>query len=382
MLPCTRNCAKCLPLPINGIINQEAFTARFPTSSTTERKSLFVYRIFITGGAGFIGSNFVHYVLRTMPEASVVVFDKLTYAGNLENLADLREHARFSFIQGDICDASPVRAAMQGCSHVVHFAAESHVDRSILDPRPFVATDVEGTMTLLEVARTLDIERFIHISTSEVYGNAQSPAGLSRLSVETDALRPLSPYAASKAGADCLATSYWSTYGLPVVVTRCSNNYGPYQYPEKQLPLFITNALAGRTLPVYGSGDHTRDWIYVDDHCAALCSILRAPADLVVGEVFNVGTGEERSILDNACSVLSLLGLPGDMVAHVSDRPGHASRIGVDATKLRTRLNWEPQVRFEAGLAHTIAWYRDHPAWLEHVIARRDAFLEQALHML
>ena len=212
-----------------------------------------------------------------------------------------------------------------GCDWVVNFAAETHVDRSIVDPGAFVSTDVEGTYTLLEAAREVGIERFIQISTDEVYGNAEAPDGTSRPSLETDALKPLSPYAASKAGADRLAFSYWATYGLPVVVTRCSNNYGPYQYPEKQLPLFITNALADRQLPVYGDGRNTRDWIHVDDHCSALVTILDAPAEQVVGEVFNIGSDEERSILQNAATVLATLGKPESMIAFVPDRLGHVA---------------------------------------------------------
>lgn len=335
--------------------------------------------IFVTGGAGFIGSNFVLYVLQRMTDVRVVVFDKLTYAGNVENLAEVWQDARFTFVQGDICDAVAVDAAMHGCESVVHFAAETHVDRSILDAAQFVRTDVEGTRVLLEVARKHAIERFLHISTNEVYGNAVAPNGESRPSLETDALRPLSPYAASKAGADCLAFSYWATYGLPVVVTRCSNNYGPQQYPEKQLPLFITNALAGRSLPVYGNGQHTRDWIHVEDHCSALLALLLAPAHQVVGEVFNVGTGEERSILENARAVLAAVGLPEERMTHVQDRLGHGSRIVLDASKLHTRLGWQPRWHFQEGLAQTVAWYRAHPLWLEHVLARRDAFLERAL---
>lgn len=335
--------------------------------------------IFVTGGAGFIGSNFVLYVLQRMTDVRVVVFDKLTYAGNVENLAEVWQDARFTFVQGDICDAVAVDAAMHGCESVVHFAAETHVDRSILDAAQFVRTDVEGTRVLLEVARKHAIERFLHISTNEVYGNAVAPNGESRPSLETDALRPLSPYAASKAGADCLAFSYWATYGLPVVVTRCSNNYGPQQYPEKQLPLFITNALAGRSLPVYGNGQHTRDWIHVEDHCSALLALLLAPAHQVVGEVFNVGTGEERSILENARAVLAAVGLPEERMTHVQDRLGHGSRIVLDASKLHTRLSWQPRWHFQEGLAQTVAWYRAHPLWLEHVLARRDAFLERAL---
>jgi dTDP-glucose 4,6-dehydratase len=347
------------------------------------------HHIFVTGGAGFIGSNFVRYVLQAMPRAHVVVFDKLTYAGSIENLAVVRQDprlaARFGFAQGDICDAAAVRAAMAGCDWALNFAAETHVDRSIEDAGAFVRTDVEGAYTLLEAARELGIARFIQISTDEVYGNAEAPDGTSRPSLETDALKPLSPYAASKAGADRLAFSYWATYGLPVVITRCSNNYGPHQHPEKQLPHFIFNALAGRALPVYGNGRNTRDWIHVDDHCAALCAILQAPADAVLGEVFNIGTNEERSILENAHAILELLELPTEgpesLIAFVPDRLGHVRRHAVDATKLRERLGWAPRIEFSAGLAATVAWYRENTAWLEGVLARRDAFLDRALSL-
>ncbi len=340
-------------------------------------------RILVTGGAGFIGSNFVRYVLQAMPKAQVVVLDKLTYAGNVENLAVVRQDPRLgprcSFVEGDICDAAAMRAAMADCDWALNFAAETHVDRSIVDPGAFVRTDVEGTYTLLEAAREQSITRFIQISTDEVYGNAEAPDGTSRPSLETDALKPLSPYAASKAGADRLAFSYWATYGLPVVVTRCSNNYGPNQYPEKQLPLFITNALAGRSLPVYGDGRNTRDWIHVDDHCAALCAILEAPEQQVLGEVFNIGANEERSILANARTILELLDLDEDLISFVPDRLGHVRRHAVDASKLRERLGWAPQVAFRAGLAATVAWYRENTTWLDSVLARRDAFLDRAL---
>jgi len=338
-------------------------------------------RILVTGGAGFIGSNFVQHVLAQLPDVQVVVFDKLTYAGNRENLADVWHEGdgRFSFVHGDICDHERVRAAMGGCTWVVNFAAETHVDRSIVDPGAFVRTDVEGTYSLLEAARAQGITRFVQISTDEVYGNAEAPDGSSRPSLETDALKPLSPYAASKAGADRLAFSYWATYGLPVVISRCSNNYGPYQYPEKQLPLFITNALADRPLPVYGDGGNTRDWIHVDDHCSALVALLTAPEQQVAGEVFNIGADEERSILDNARLVLKLVGMPEDRITLVPDRLGHVRRRAVDARKLRARLGWQPPVGFEAGMAQTVAWYQTHQEWLAHVLARQDGFLNGAL---
>ncbi|MGZ3714585.1 MAG: dTDP-glucose 4,6-dehydratase [Ktedonobacterales bacterium] len=335
--------------------------------------------VLVTGGAGFIGSNFVHHLLASRLECNVVVLDKLTYAGNERNLDPVRDDPRFRFVHGDICDRETVQRAMHACEWVLNFAAETHVDRSIVDPGAFVRTDVEGTYTLLEAARELGVERFIQISTDEVYGNAEAPDGTSRPSLETDALKPLSPYAASKAGADRLAFSYWATYGTPVVVTRCSNNYGPYQYPEKQLPLFIVNALNDRPLPVYGNGANTRDWIHVSDHCAALVRILLAPAEAVHGEVFNVGASEERSILENARLILDLLGKPQDLITFVPDRLGHVQRHAVDSSKLRERLGWQAHIRFEEGIAETVAWYRTHREWLTAVLARTDAFLDQAL---
>lgn len=336
-------------------------------------------RALVTGGAGFIGSNFVQHLMSQPEEYEVVVLDKLTYAGNEANLAACREDPRLSFIRGDICDRETVREAMRGCHWVINFAAETHVDRSIVDPGAFVRTDVEGTYTLLEVARELGVERFVQISTDEVYGNAEAPDGTSRPSLETDALKPLSPYAASKAGADRLAFSYWATYGLPVVVTRCSNNYGPYQFPEKQLPLFIANALADRLLPVYGDGANTRDWIHVWDHCAALLMILRAPAAMVDGDVFNIGGGEERSILENARLILSLLDKPDSLIRFVPDRLGHVRRHAVDAAKLRARLGWEPRVPVAQGLAQTVQWYTANAEWLANVLERQDTFLSRAL---
>ncbi|HLV99365.1 MAG TPA: dTDP-glucose 4,6-dehydratase [Ktedonobacterales bacterium] len=337
--------------------------------------------ILVTGGAGFIGSNFVRYILRALPDIQVIVLDKLTYAGNLENLSEVNANERYTFLQGDICNPDLVAEAMRSCEWVINFAAETHVDRSILDASAFVRTDVEGTFVLLETARKQGIARFIQISTDEVYGNAEAPDGTSRPSLETDALKPLSPYAASKAGADRLAFSYWATYGLPVVITRCSNNYGPYQYPEKQLPLFITNALAGRPLPIYGDGLNTRDWIHVYDHAAALLALLQAPQEQVLGEVFNIGSGEERSILENARRIVQHLGLAESLLSFVPDRLGHVRRHAVDASKLKRTLGWTPTIPFEVGIADTIAWYRAHDEWLQRLLTRRDAFLNQALSL-
>jgi dTDP-glucose 4,6-dehydratase len=334
----------------------------------------------VTGGAGFIGSNFIQHLLASHPECRVVVLDKLTYAGDKQNLEGVLDHPHLTFIEGDICDRELVHQAMGGCQWVVNFAAETHVDRSILDPGAFVRTDVLGTYTLLEVAHQLGtLARFVQISTDEVYGNAQSPDGSSRPSLETDALMPLSPYAASKAGADRLAYSYWATYKLPVVITRCSNNYGPHQYPEKQIPLFIANALADRPLPVYGDGLNSRDWIHVLDHCRALQLILESPSELVDGEVFNIGGAQERSILENAEKILDVLGKPHELISLVPDRWGHVHRHAVDSSKLASTLGWHPDIDFEQGIQSTIAWYQTHAGWLEQVLARPDSFLKQAL---
>jgi dTDP-glucose 4,6-dehydratase len=329
--------------------------------------------IFVAGGAGFIGSSFVRYLLATQPDAHVVVFDKLTYAGNLENLTAMSDDARFRFVRGDVCDVAAVRAAMSDCDTVVNFAAETHVDRSIVNPGIFVRSDIEGTYTLLEAARAAKIDRFIQISTDEVYGNAEAPDGTSRPSLETDTLQPLSPYAATKAAADRLAYSYWATYGLPVVLTRCSNNYGPRQHPEKQLPRFITHALADHPLPIHGDGGGIRDWIYVDDHCAALMAILNALATQVVGEVFNIGSDVERTTLQNARMVLAAFDKPGDMLTFEPERLGQVRRHAVNSAKLRALLGWSPRISFEDGIAQTIAWYRANTAWVENVLTRGDA---------
>jgi dTDP-glucose 4,6-dehydratase len=334
--------------------------------------------VLVTGGAGFIGSNFVHFLLQKMPEVNIIVLDKLTYAGNIENIADVLHDERLTLVRGDICDRQMVKEVMGVSDWVVHFAAETHVDRSIAAPNVFIETDVVGTFTLLEAARESNIQRFIQISTDEVYGNAESPEGISRPSLETDTLKPLSPYAASKAGADRLAFSYWATFGLPVIITRSSNNYGPYQYPEKQIPLYICNALAGRDLPIYGDGKNTRDWIYVEDHCEALLRLLQAPVEKVVGEVFNIGGGEERSILVNARAILHALGQSESELTFVADRPGHVVRHAVNARKLEQCVGWRPRWSFAEGIAQTIDWYCEHPEWIQHIVERHDRFLENA----
>jgi len=337
-------------------------------------------RILVTGGAGFIGSNFANILSAKYPEYEVVILDKLTYAGNLHNLASVLPLKNCTFIQGDIASKTTVRQAMQGCDAVVNFAAETHVDRSILSADDFIRTNVEGTYMLLDVARKLHVRRFIQISTDEVYGNAMSPEGVSRPSLETDAQRPMSPYAASKAAADSLAYSYWTTYHLPVIITRCGNNYGPYQYPEKQLPLFILNALENRHIPIYGDGSNIRDWIHVYDHVSAILTLLHQDGDSVFGEVFNIGASEERTILQNAHVVLQLLEKPQSLIRFVGDRQGHVYRHAVDASKIKRVCNWESSISFIEGIKQTVTWYQDNTAWLNEVHTWNNAFLQKVLH--
>ncbi len=312
-------------------------------------------QLFVTGGAGFIGANYVHWVLEHTDD-TVVVFDALTYAGNLDNLKDVIDGGRVRFVQGDICDREAVSAAMAGCDGVVHFAAESHVDRSILGPDAFVRTNCDGTNVVCDVARRHDVERVLHISTDEVYGSIDEGSFK-----EGDRLSPRSPYSASKAGSDLIALSYVSTYGVPVVVTRSSNNFGPYQYPEKLIPLFVTNLLLGRTVPLYGDGLNVRDWTYVTDNCAAVDLVFRRGE---VGEVYNIGAGNEvpnRAITDR---LLALCGADESRVEYVADRLGHDRRYSVDCAKVRA-LGWAPEHDFEAALEATVRWYTDNRWWWE-----------------
>jgi len=323
-------------------------------------------RILVTGGAGFIGSNFVRVLLDREPDVTVVVLDKLTYAGNLDNLEGI-DPDRLTFVKGDICDPELVDRVMTGARAVFNFAAETHVDRSIMNPGSFVLTDVYGSYVLLEAARRAGVSKFVQISTDEVYGEV-----LGEPATEDAALLPRNPYSASKAGADRLAYSYFTTYGLPVVITRCSNNFGPSQHVEKLWPLFVTNALEGKPLPVYGSGNNLRDWIYVEDHCEALVKLLRA--DGVAGEVWNIGGGEERSSLEIARLILRTLNRPESLIRHVDDRPGHDRRYALDTTKIRTRLGFTPRVRFDEGAERTIRWYSENRGWWEKV--KSGAFRE------
>ena len=317
-------------------------------------------KILVTGGAGFIGSNFVRHVLAQHPEDEVVNLDALTYAGNLENLADVAEHPRYRFVRGDIADRAVVDAVMPGVTAVVNCAAETHVDRSIDDAAVFLHTNVTGTVVLLEAARRHAVHRFLQVSTDEVYGTL-GPQG--RFS-ETSPLQPSSPYAASKAGADLLALSFWTTHRLPVLVTRCSNNYGPYQFPEKVIPLFVTNALDDRPLPLYGDGMNVREWIHVDDHSVALDAVLRRGRP---GEVYNIGSGHELPNRTLAEGILQCVGKPADLIRYVTDRPGHDRRYAIDATKLRQELGWAPARAFDVGLRETVGWYRTHRGWWERV---------------
>ncbi len=315
-------------------------------------------QILITGGAGFIGSNYVHYVLANHPESRIVVLDKLTYAGNPENLEDVRD--RITFIQGDISDGNTVRQAMANSEAVVHFAAESHVDRSLLDSRPFVRTNVEGTLVLLEAARQNKVRRFLHVSTDEVYGDL---AGTDRHSLETDILAPRSPYAATKAAAEHLVFSYFISYGLDVVVTRGSNTYGPYQYPEKIIPLFITNAVENKSLPLYGKGLAVRDYMHVEDHCSGIDTVLYHGK---TGEAYNLGARLEVPGCEVAQRILSLAGKPESLVQFVVDRPGHDYRYSVDPGKAEN-LGWQRKWSFNDGMAQTFAWYLRQEGWWRRV---------------
>jgi dTDP-glucose 4,6-dehydratase len=313
------------------------------------------HRLFVTGAAGFIGSNYARWVLASSDD-SVTVFDALTYAGNLDNLRGLDEDPRFQFVKGDITDRDAVLSAMDGHDRVVHFAAESHVDRSIASPDEFVHTNCDGTNVMCDVARRVGVDRFLHISTDEVYGSIEQGSF-----TESDALGPRSPYSASKAGSDLIALSYHSTYGLPVLVTRSSNNFGPYQFPEKVIPLFVTNLLEGLKVPLYGDGMNVRDWCYVEDNCAGIDLVLR---DGSVGEVYNIGAGNEvpnRTLTD---TILEILGHDDSMIEVVDDRLGHDRRYSVDTAKVRA-LGWAPRHDFREALEVTVSWYRDHRWWWE-----------------
>ena len=315
-------------------------------------------KILVTGGAGFIGSNFVRHVLGDHPADAVVNLDKLTYAGNLENLRDVEEDPRYRFVRGDICDGALVRDLMDGVDAVVHFAAETHVDRSNAAADEFLRTNANGTFTLLEAARERKVQRFVAIGTDEVYGSIAKGAAR-----EGDALNPSNPYSASKAAADLLARAYWTTHRLPVLITRSSNNFGPYQYPEKVIPLFITNALEDKPLPLYGDGKNVRDWLYVLDNCAAIDLVLRKGKD---GEIYNIGGAHEVENVALTRQVLHLLGKPESLITPVTDRPGHDRRYALDSSKVAA-LGWKPAHSFASALQATVAWYREHESWWQPI---------------
>ncbi len=321
-------------------------------------------RILVTGGAGFIGSNFVRMVLSEQPDTFVVNLDKLTYAGNLENLAGFENHPSHVFVKGDICDGRLVSDIVERhkIQAIINFAAESHVDRSIDAPKVFIETNVTGTLTLLEVARDKKLQRFIQVSTDEVYGSL----GAEGKFTEDTPIAPNSPYSASKAAADHLVHAFGHTWALPCNITRCSNNYGPYQFPEKLIPLMINNALHDRELPVYGDGLQVRDWLYVYDHCTAVWKVL---TDAPPGRTYNIGGCNEKTNLEVVELILNRLGKPKSLIKHVTDRPGHDRRYAIDASRIINELGWKPSVSFEQGLADTIDWYLQNQKWLENVVS-------------
>jgi len=320
--------------------------------------------ILVTGGAGFIGSNYVHFVLAKKPLEKVVNVDKLTYAGNLENLEDLRTNPNYVFEKADICDRPAIERIVNqhNVDGIVNFAAESHVDRSIMGSAEFIRTNISGTQVLLDVAKQRKMKKFLQVSTDEVYGSL----GESGLFTEETPLHPNSPYSASKAGADMLALAYQHTFGLPVVITRCSNNYGPYQFPEKLIPLMIANAMNDKPLPVYGDGKNVRDWLHVEDHCAAIDRVFEAGR---VGEVYNIGGNNEWQNIDIVKLVLRLLKKPESLITYVQDRLGHDRRYAIDSSKMRRELDWRPAFTFERGIQETVQWYVENRSWWENIIS-------------
>jgi dTDP-glucose 4,6-dehydratase len=320
-------------------------------------------QVFVTGGAGFIGSNFILHWMANHPDDTVVNYDLLTYAGNLENLASVADNPKYSFIQGDIRDPQTVRSAMQGSDVVVHFAAESHVDRSIADPGSFVTTNVVGTQVLLDAAKEAKVQRFHHISTDEVFGSLELGSA-SKFNEDTP-YDPHSPYSASKAGSDHLVRAYHDTYGLPVTISNCANNYGYYHFPEKLIPLAITNLIEGKKVPIYGDGKNVRDWLFVVDHCRAIEAIL---LNGKVGETYCVGgLWQDVSNLEIVKMILKIMGKSEDQIEYVPDRPGHDRRYAIDFSKIERELGWKPSVTLEEGLSKTVAWYQEHPEWWQRI---------------
>ena len=319
-------------------------------------------RILVTGAAGFIGANFVRMLLEHEEDVHLIALDKLTYAGNLANIQDLLDDKRLSFVKADICDAATMAKLFEDkrIDEVVHFAAESHVDRSILGSGPFIQTNVVGTQVLLDIAKAKAVRKFLQVSTDEVYGSLPEDRSEVKFTEETP-LAPNSPYSASKAAADCLVRSYWHTFHMPVLTTRCSNNYGPYQFPEKLIPLFVTNLIEGKKVPLYGDGMNIRDWLYVEDHCEAIWAVLTKGK---VGEVYNIGGDNELANRTITETVLREMGKKwDDSVQYVKDRPGHDRRYAIDASKITRELGWEPKHQFHEAIGRTIAWYREHESW-------------------
>lgn len=312
----------------------------------------------VTGGAGFIGSNYIHYLFKKYKDIHVINLDKLTYAGNLDNLKDVEKNSNYKFVRGDIADSPLVEELMKDVDYVINFAAESHVDRSIGSPDDFIKTDIYGTFVLLESARKNPVKKFIQISTDEVYGSIEKGSF-----TETDPLMPSSPYSASKAGADRLAFSYFVTYNIPIIITRCSNNFGPYQYPEKLIPLFVTNAIEDKQLPLYGDGKNVRDWIHVHDHCDAIDFVLHNGTD---GEVYNIGGKNEKNNLEITDLILKGLDKPKSLVKYVKDRPGHDRRYSLNCNKI-SALGWDPGYTFEEAMQSTIAWYKENDWWWKKI---------------
>lgn len=316
--------------------------------------------ILVTGGAGFIGSNFILYMLKKHENYKIINFDALTYAGNLDNLNSVKDHPHYTFIKGDITNKDDVRDAMSEVDMLVHFAAESHVDRSITGPEIFTTTNVLGTQILLDYAREFKIQKFVHVSTDEVYGSL----GKTGYFTEDTPLAPNSPYSASKAGSDLVVRAYFETYGFPAVITRCSNNYGPFQFPEKLIPLMISNAQNDIPLPVYGDGMNVRDWLYVEDHCSAIDTVLHKGKN---GEVYNIGGNNEWHNIEIVKLILKELNKPESLIEYVKDRLGHDRRYAIDASKIKNELGWEPEIQFEHGIKITIRWYKENSEWLENV---------------
>jgi len=315
----------------------------------------------VTGGAGFIGSNFIHYILNKYPDYEVVNLDALTYAGNLENLKDVETNPNYKFVKGDICDKDLVNDLVKDCDVIVHFAAESHVDRSILDAENFVKTNVLGTFNLLEAAKNNGNKRFHHVSTDEVFGTLKPNDPKFN---ESTPMSPRSPYSASKAASDHLVNAYFHTYNLPTTISNCSNNYGPYQFPEKIIPLFITNLIEGKRVPIYGDGKQVRDWLFVEDHCEAIDLILQKGK---IGETYCIGGDSEKTNLEITKKIIELMEKDENSIEYVKDRLGHDRRYAIDFSKIKNELGWEPEVTFEEGLKQTIEWYKNNESWWKNI---------------